>query len=237
MKSLPFLRPRRGRLLSHPRDRHPVGRDGLRRRPEPPARQAQPVQQSGACPEQRDRDHRQHRDVRHPPVQQEGRRRWRRDLRLPLEPRQRAVHPRRQPQGRPRLRVRRPSAPKAAASRPAATDRRAVHDQRHRRRHRPQRRPRRRQGSGRLRARGRRHRAGRQPAVRRRRRSGARGPTARRPSPAVAPRPPTDDGDVYTVDVQQGREQVLVHGHPGRQHSHRPAGAVASPPGDAAARR
>ena len=54
----------------------------------------------------RDRDHRQQLDLRHAPVQQEGRRRRRRDLRLPLEPRQRALHPRRQPQGRPRLRVR-----------------------------------------------------------------------------------------------------------------------------------
>ena len=54
----------------------------------------------------RDRDHRQQHDLRHPPVQQEGRRRRRRDLRLPLQPGQRALHPRQQPQGRPRVRVR-----------------------------------------------------------------------------------------------------------------------------------
>ena len=71
--------------------------------------------------ERRDRDHRRQLDLRHPPVQQARRRRRRRDLRLPLQPGQRALHPREQPQGRPRLRVRRPSARKAAGSRSATT--------------------------------------------------------------------------------------------------------------------
>ena len=133
--------------------------------------------------EHRDRDHRRHHDVRHAPVQQEGRRRRRRDLRLPLEPRQRALHPRQQPQGRPRLRVRHDRQGEAAASRSAATSRRAADDQRHGRRHRPQRRQGRRQGSGRLR---RRHR----PHVRGRHRHGRRrDPTAAGPTtPTVARR-------------------------------------------------
>ena len=66
--------------------------------------------------------------------------------------RQRALHPRREPQGRPRLRVR-DRRPRDRPDRGRQHRRRAVHHQRDRRRHRPERRQGRRQGGGRLRRR------------------------------------------------------------------------------------
>ena len=85
------------------------------------------------------RDHRQQLDLRHPPVQQEGRRRRRRDLRLPLLPRQRALRKAANLKGGRAFEF----ATVGTRGRPhrdRQPDRRAVHDQRHGRRHRPQRR-------------------------------------------------------------------------------------------------
>ena len=109
----------------HPRrraragDRDPVGRRRLRRGPLAAARQAQPEPQRFARGHQGDRDHRVDQHLRHAPVQQARRRRRRRHLRLPLRHRQGALHPRQQPQGRPRLRVRDHRQGGAAGSRSA----------------------------------------------------------------------------------------------------------------------
>ena len=107
-----------------------------------------PGSNASAALTKRDADHRQHRHVRHAPVQQVRQRR-RRHLRLPLEGRrlrqgQRAMRPRQQPGRRPRVRVRvqgrhrgrtrspaptrqrRRSRPTPTASRPASTPTRST---------------------------------------------------------------------------------------------------------------
>ena len=82
----------------------------------------------------------------------------------------------------------RPSARETGRIEVGNTDRRAVHDQRHRRRHRPERRQGRRQGGGRLRRRRRRHRAVREPPGR----AGRRDRHARRERPRRRRRPSVD---------------------------------------------
>ena len=129
-----------------------------------------------------------------------------------------------QPQGRPRVLVhhrRRRGRP----HRDRQPDRRAVHDQRHRRRHRPQRRSRRRQGGGRLRRRGRRDRARRQPAVRA---VGADAAVSANSRGAVSATKTREPGQRLHGQVQQGREQVLVHGLARSARRRRPHSA--SPP-------
>ena len=86
------------------RDRRSGRRDGLRRGALADHRQAQPERAPHV--QVRDPGHRRREHVRHAPVQQEDRRRRRRDLRLPLGCRPRALHPHAEPARRPRVPVR-----------------------------------------------------------------------------------------------------------------------------------